>query len=294
MNSAADVDANVRAEVLMVERYRRGKGKRELLGNHQKCWIWGKNTVTESLRAGRWPIHELRLSETLPTETLQKTRGMAARLDIPVFVEPPQRLSDRCRSAEHQGFLAKMAPYPYESVDDILNNPPQCPLHVVLDSIQDPHNFGAILRSADAMAVDAVFVGEKHQSDVTSLVARASAGAVNHVRLARVDNLGELVTRLKRCDVRIVAAAGDACRDCADCDFCRPTALLIGNEGGGIEQSLLELSDVRIRIPQFGVVDSLNAAVAAGILLYEARRQRNLLSRHTARASDSSPTEQGE
>ena len=277
----------------MVERYRRGKGKRELLGNHQKCWIWGKNTVTESLRAGRWPMHELRLSDTLPAETLQCTRDMAAGLDIPVFVEPQKRLSDRCRTAEHQGFLAKMAPYPYEPVDDILSNPPVCPLYIVLDSIQDPYNFGAILRSADAMAVDAIFIGDRHQSDVTSLVARASAGAVNHVRMARVDDLGELVTRLKLRGVQIAAAAGDACDDCADCDFCRPTALLIGNEGVGIAQSLVELSDLQVRIPQFGVVDSLNAAVAGGILLYEVRRQRTAVNRHTARSSDSSPTEQG-
>jgi 23S rRNA (guanosine2251-2'-O)-methyltransferase len=258
----------------MVERYRRGKGKQKLLGSHQKCWIWGKNAVGETLLAGRWHIHELRLSETLPADVIQSSREAAVRLDVPVIVEPPEQLTNRCRSGEHQGFLAKMAPFPYEQVDDVLAVALESPLFVILDSIQDPYNFGAILRSADVMAADAVFIGETRQVGVTSLVARASAGAVNHIRIVQADDLTGTVVKLQSNGVRIVAAAGGAATACIDYDWTQPTALIIGNEGTGVNETLLELSDERVSIPQFGHVESLNAAVAAGILLYEARRQR--------------------
>jgi 23S rRNA (guanosine2251-2'-O)-methyltransferase len=258
----------------MVERYRRGKGKQKLLGSHQKCWIWGKNAVGEALRAGRWHIHELRLSDTLPADVVQSSRETAARLDVPVIVESADELTNRCRSAEHQGFLAKMAPFPYEQVNDVLAVVLESPLYVVLDSIQDPYNFGAILRSADVMAADAVFIGEARQVGVTSLVARASAGAVNHIHIVQADDLTGTVAILQSNGVRIVAATGGAATACADYDWTQPTALIIGNEGTGVNETLLELSDERVSIPQFGYVESLNAAVAAGILLYEARRQR--------------------
>lgn len=258
----------------MVERYRRGKGKQKLLGSHQKCWIWGKNAVMETLRAGRWRPHELRLSESLPVETRESASRLAAEMNVPVFLEPPGRLTQRCHSSEHQGFLAKMPPYPYLAAGDLLESLPACPLYLLLDSIQDPYNFGAILRSADAMAVDAVFIGRRRQVGVTSLVARTSAGAVNHVRIAQAPDLVELARQLKRRGVRIIAAVGHAERDCFACDFRQPMALVIGNEAAGVDQSLLELADERIRVPQYGEVDSLNAAVATGILLYEARRQK--------------------
>jgi 23S rRNA (guanosine2251-2'-O)-methyltransferase len=260
----------------MVERYRRGKGKQELLGNHQKCWIWGKNAVGETLRAGRWHIHELRLSDTLPSDVIQTSRETAADLDVPVIVETPDELTNRCRSGEHQGFLAKMAPFPYEQVEDVLADASESPLYVVLDSIQDPYNFGAILRSADVMAADAVFIGETGQVGVTSLVARTSVGAVNHIRIVQADNLAGVVAKLQGNGVRIVAATGGAAIACVDYDWTQATALIIGNEGTGVNEALLELSDERVSIPQFGHVESLNAAVAAGILLYEARRQRTV------------------
>ena len=168
-----------------------------------------------------------------------------------------------------------MPAYSYDDADDLLSTHPDQPFYVVLDSIQDPYNCGAILRCAEAMAVDAVFVREKNQVEVTSLVARTSAGAVNHVALARVQDLCEVVRKLQHLKISVVAAHENADTNLFDCDFGKPTAVIIGNEGSGIHQELLNLSDQQVRIPQFGNVGSLNAAVSAGIMFYEVRRQRS-------------------
>jgi 23S rRNA (guanosine2251-2'-O)-methyltransferase len=143
-----------------------------------------------------------------------------------------------------------------------------------LDAIQDPFNFGAVLRSADAFGVDGVFVGATQQAEVSSLVVRASSGAVNHVRLARVDDLPTWIARLKAEGVRIVGTAPAARRDVSQVDLRGPTALVLGNEAVGIRPQILELCDERVAIRQRGRVGSLNAAVAAGVLFYEVARQR--------------------
>ncbi len=258
----------------MVERYRRGKRKQKLLGNHQKCWIWGRNVVVETLKAGRWPILELCLADRLAPDALQAARKLADAADIPVSLESIESLTQRCRSKEHQGYLAKMPPYSYADPQPILSAQNSRPLYCLLDSIQDPYNFGAIIRSANVMGVDAMFVSRHGQAEVTSLVARASAGAVSHIPIAEVTDLVELATDLRGHDVQVVAATQTAERAVFDYDFRQPTAIVVGNEGSGIREELLRVCDHRVAIPQFGEIDSLNAAVSAGILFYEACRQR--------------------
>ena len=262
----------------MVERYKRGKGKRKLLGNHQRCWIWGKNTVTETLRAGRWPIYELYLADDLPADARRRAVTAAERTGVLAVVESAEALTRRCRSGEHQGYLAKMGPFPYQPAETLLAEQPELPLYAILDSLHDPYNFGAVLRSAEAMGVDGVFIRSSGQVGVTSLVARSSAGAVNHLPLARVADLEKLVRTLQQRDVAVIAAVAEAEQTLFDCDLRRGTALIIGNEGGGIDPALLKLADGLVAIPQSGRVGSLNAAVASGILFYEARRQRSLAS----------------
>ncbi len=258
----------------MVERYGRGKGKRKILGSHQKCWIWGRNLVLETLRAGKWPILDLHLADRLAPELIDEAQQMAAEQTVAVEVEPAEVLTRRCRSAEHQGFLARMSPFPYDKAGRVLADQSPSPLYVILDSIQDPYNFGAILRSAEVMGVDAVIVAAAGQVEVTSLVARSSAGAVNYVRIVKTDDLLRFVQTLKQGDIAVIAAAQQSTTQLSDCDLRRPTALMIGNEGSGICAELLQWADEQVSIPQYGRVGSLNAAVAAGILLYEARRQR--------------------
>jgi 23S rRNA (guanosine2251-2'-O)-methyltransferase len=170
--------------------------------------------------------------------------------------------------------MAKMPPFPFADLRNVLDRAKSPAFFVILDGIQDPFNFGAILRSADVFGADGVFVPEENQSDVTVQVARSSAGAVNHVPISRVHDLGDLLRRLREKGVMSVAAAGAAAKSAADFDLTAPCALIIGNEGIGVRDEVLQACDAQIRIPQAGHVESLNAAVAAGVLCYEVQRQR--------------------
>ena len=257
-----------------MERYRRGKGKKRLLGSHQKCWIWGRNAVLETLAAGRWEILDLYLAADLPVEQLQAAQALAADQGLAPAVEAADRLTQLCHSTEHQGYLARMTEFPYSTEADVLQAAVPSPLYVQLDAIQDPHNFGAIVRSAEVFGVDALFMEETGQVGVTSMVVRSSAGAVNRLPLVRVPRLEELAGRLHDRGIVLAAASEKAELCLADFDFNRPAAVVIGNEGGGIRPALRDACDARVCIPQHGRIGALNAAVAASVFFYEARRQR--------------------
>ncbi|MGB2998226.1 MAG: 23S rRNA (guanosine(2251)-2'-O)-methyltransferase RlmB [Phycisphaerae bacterium] len=258
----------------LMAKLRKRKPKKPLLGSHQKCWLWGRNAVTETLQVGKWRILELLLADSLQADELDEAAQRALALDVPVKIEPPERLRRICHHPEHQGYVAKMAPFPYADADTLLSEPPPMPLYAVLDRIQDPQNFGAIVRSAEGFGLDALFISERQQVGVTAAVARASAGAVNRVPIARVEDLSALADRLKDAGAAIVGASAKAGTTVIECDFCRPTAILIGSESRGICPALLERCDLLVHIPQYGQIGSLNAAAAAAILFYEARRQR--------------------
>ena len=248
------------------------------MGSHQRCWIWGRMPVMETLRAGRWRPLEIQLDERLPAKDRAQALRYAEGLGVEVTFSPATALARLCHSEEHQGYLAKMPPFPYADPIEVLNARTARTFYVVLDAIQDPFNFGAILRSADAFGVDGVFVGAKQQAEVSSLVVRASSGAANHVRLASVEDLGDWIARLKRAHVTVVGTSPAATRDVSQVDLRRPIALILGNEAVGIRPEFLALCDEQVAIRQCGQVGSLNAAVAAGILFYEVSRQRAVVS----------------
>jgi 23S rRNA (guanosine2251-2'-O)-methyltransferase len=232
-------------------------------------------SVVETLRAARWPILELVLSKELADDEMHAAIKLAEGLNLSVAIESPESLTRLCRSEEHQGYLAKMPPFPYDAAEELLRQRPDRAFYLLLDAVQDPFNFGAIIRSADALGVDAVFVAAAHQADVTSLVVRASSGAVNYVPLARVADLREWIGRWKQASLTIIGSSPRAKRDISQCDFFRPVAVVLGNEAVGIRPEILSLCDERLSIRQRGHVGSLNAAVSAGILCYEVARQRN-------------------
>jgi 23S rRNA (guanosine2251-2'-O)-methyltransferase len=258
----------------MVERSRRAKGKRKLLGNHQRCWLWGRNLVRETLLAGRWPILELHLADDLPADQLAEARHVAKANAVKLNLSTRDELQRWARTAEHQGYLAKMAPYPFLTGEDLLVEAFERSLFLVLDSIQDPYNFGAMLRSAAAFGVHGVFIGNRGQVPVTSLVARSSAGAINRVRIAQVDDLSALAQTLRARQIQVVGASEKAPQELTACDFCGGVALVLGNEGTGISAELLKNCDTLARISLSANVDSLNAAAAAAVFLFEVQRQR--------------------
>ena len=140
--------------------------------------------------------------------------------------------------------------------------------------MQDPFNFGAVIRSAEVFGVDGIVIGATHQVGVTSLVARSSAGAVNHVPIARAEDLGAILSEVKGCGIQVLGTHDTSGIPVFECDLTQPTAMIIGNEGTGMRNSLRDCCDALIHVPQHGKVSSLNAAVSAGVLFYEARRQR--------------------
>jgi 23S rRNA (guanosine2251-2'-O)-methyltransferase len=258
----------------MVERRRRRKAERRLPGNHQRRWLWGRHAVGETLRAGRWPVAELYLSDELPEGEREPVRAAAAALGAEVRVVPPERLRQLGKSSEHQGYLARMGPFPYADLADLEPAANARPLLVLLDGVQDPHNLGAILRSAEVLGVQGLVIGSEGQVGVTTHVARASAGAVNHLPIARVDDLAAAAGTIGGWGLMVVGASESGESAIGDVDLTGPVALVIGNEGRGLSPGVRGACDRLARIPQTGHIGSLNAAVAAGILFYETSRQR--------------------
>lgn len=262
-----------------------------LAGNHQRSWLWGRHAVLETLKAGRWPIVELFVDSKQAEPELAEVERLAGPLDIRVELTDADRLTQLSQSYEHQGFLARMGEFPCENPESLMLAARKAtqltasdsaasdssllpPLFVVCDRIQDAHNFGAILRSCDAMKLDGIVIGERYQSSITPHVARSSAGAVNHQRIFRVPLLTEAVAMLKHAEYQIIAASEKSATTLWEADLARPTVVLIGSETSGIAPELLSLCDTHVAIPMLGGVNSLNAAVAAGIVLYECRRQQ--------------------
>jgi len=259
----------------MVGRRRTKTHHRKFAASHQRSWLWGRHAVREALAAGRWLPREVHLSDRNTDAERDELQQLAARHRVTVAEHPYEQLTQWCGTTEHQGFMARMGEYPYLSlVDGLAAEKDATPLWLVLDRIQDPFNFGAILRSAEVLGADGVIIGSREQSAVTPHVARSSAGAVHHLSIVRVDDLYILPQQLKEHGLNTVATAGTATQTVSNSNLRQPTALFIGNEGTGIADELLNQCDETILIPQQGHIESLNAAVAAGIVLYEAMRQR--------------------
>ena len=251
------------------------KKKKKLMGSHQRCWLWGRHAVGEILEVGRWPMKVLYLDEALPEDRVRYARERAAALHIPVECVSSERITQLCHTKEHQGYLAKMSPFPYASLHDVLDAAVGiAPSYVVLDGVQDPYNFGAIIRSAEVLGMQAVFVGESHQAEVNRLVARASAGAVNRLPIVQVPDILELIPKFRERNIRLLSASEKANVACHEYDLTQPVAIVMGNEGDGVRPEIQQHCDQLIAIPQVGAIGSLNVAAAAAILFYETSRQR--------------------
>ena len=249
--------------------------KRPLLGNHQKCWVRGRHAVLGALRCG-WDPYELRLAETADPAAADEARMIAESRGVPVVPANAANLTKLC-GRDHQGFAAKMPPFPYADADALFAAPP--PLTVLADGVQDPHNLGAILRSAAEFAADAVLLPATNAVGVTAGVVQSGAGAVGHVPIARAPDVAAVLRTMQSRGARVAAAAFGA--DAAppwEADLAaipaRPLVLAVGAEWRGVSPEVAASADVTVKLPT-GPVGSLNAAVAAGVLLYEVRRGNN-------------------
>jgi 23S rRNA (guanosine2251-2'-O)-methyltransferase len=163
----------------------------------------------------------------------------------------------------------------YVSVDSIIENAGPAPLIVILDGVEDPRNLGAILRGVECAGADGVIIPDRRAVGLTETVAKASAGAVEYVKVAKVTNLNRMIEDLKERNIWVVGTSGDAKTPYTEWDWTQPTALVLGAEGKGLHRLVAENCDALVNIPMYGKIDSLNVSVAAGVILFEARRQRS-------------------
>lgn len=252
------------------------RSRRELLTNHNRCWIWGRNVVLETLRAAYWPVIELLHSDRCDPQSRTEATQLAQRLGLKIEAVRDEDLEKSCRSDNHQGLAARMPPFPYSDLNPLLDRLAKNPVLVMLDRVQDSHNFGAIIRSADVLGIDGVIVGTREQAIVNSLVARSSAGSVNYVPIAQVEDLWSCARSLIERGYQIVGTSDHAPEIIWEPDYRQPTVLLIGNEGSGLHPALEAVCNKYVHIPMSGRVNSLNAAVSAGIFFYEVTRQRRI------------------
>jgi 23S rRNA (guanosine2251-2'-O)-methyltransferase len=234
--------------------------------------IFGINPVLEALRAGRvrrlrvGPRRDRRIEEVLE---LARQRGVA------VDQVDSSLLERSTRGGLHQGIAAEIAPArDYSLADVVALAGPEPPLIVVLDGIEDPHNVGAVLRTADAAGVVGVVRQSRHAAALDGIVAKASAGALAHLPVVTVVNIARAVDELKALGIWTVGLAGEAVERYDQADLALPTALVVGAEGTGLRRLVRERCDRLVSIPMSGAVQSLNASVAAGVVLFEAARQR--------------------
>jgi 23S rRNA (guanosine2251-2'-O)-methyltransferase len=233
--------------------------------------IYGINPVLEALRAGR--VRELRVGQRAD-DRLQQLLALAGERGVRVRRVPADALERDSRRGVHQGVVAEIEDAAGHSIEEIVSAASAAALIVVLDGIEDPHNLGAILRTADAAGVDGVVVQSRRAALRGGIAAKASAGALAHVRIAEVVNIARAVEELKEAGVWTVGLAAEAPDSYDAIDLTLPTALVLGAEGTGVRRLVRERCDRLASIPMRGHVGSLNVSVAAGVVLFEAVRQR--------------------
>jgi 23S rRNA (guanosine2251-2'-O)-methyltransferase len=223
------------------------------------------------------------VAEGARDERLRELIDLAQSRNISVKRAPRSAIDQAVGNTHHQGVMARVAAARYADADDLLSSiaarvgsEPE-PLVLVLDGVEDPRNLGAILRTAECAGVNGVFVPERRAAGLTDSVAKAAAGAVEHVPVARATNLTRLIEKLKERNVWVVGADADAEMNYAEWDWTRPSAVVLGGEGAGLHRLVRENCDILVRIPVLGKIQSLNVSVAAGVILYEALRQRSNL-----------------
>lgn len=242
--------------------------------------IYGLIPVLEALRAGHKQLEQIAVVEGSRNERLRELLELAKRNRVPVHRVPRLALDRAFPGVTHQGVVAKTAASSYRNAEELIEelgsqvNSVKKPLVLGLDAVEDPRNLGAILRTAECAGVGGVFIPERRAAGLTATVAKAAAGALEHVSVARVTNLVQLIEQLKQRNIWVIGAAADGTSEYTEWDWTVPSALFLGSEGAGLHRLVKERCDALVRIPVHGRIESLNVSVAAGIILYEALRQR--------------------
>ena len=236
----------------------------------------GRNAVQEALAAGR-PIDKLYIAAGETDRALSRLAAMAREAGAAVVETDRRKLDQLSATGAHQGVIAMVAAHAYATVEEILENAKnrgEAPLIVICDELSDPHNLGAIIRTAECAGAHGVIIPKRRSVGLTAVVGKASAGALEYLPVARVANLVSAIRELQKAGVWVFGTAADGDTALYQADLKGPAAIVIGNEGDGMSRLVAEACDFKVSIPMRGHISSLNASNAAAILLYEAVRQR--------------------
>lgn len=237
--------------------------------------IVGRNPVAEALRSGR-EIDKLLVAHGANNGSTKALVAKCRERGIPVKEVAPQKLDFMSGGASHQGVALIVAAHEYCEVSDIMNfatEKGEAPFIIICDGIEDPHNLGAIIRTAEACGVHGIIIPKRRSASLNAVVAKSAAGALEYMRVARVTNITACIEELKAQGVWVYAADMDGQSWCS-VDYKGACAFVIGSEGRGVSQLVKKSCDVTVSLPMMGQINSLNASVAAGVLMYEAARQK--------------------
>jgi 23S rRNA (guanosine2251-2'-O)-methyltransferase len=237
--------------------------------------IYGVLPVLEALRAGARRIDRIVIAEGVRDARLREVMEAARSAQIPIRREPRVSLDRLTQRANHQGVLAITSAASYSDAEDLLTGISADTIFILLDGVEDPHNLGAIIRTAECGGASAVIVPERRAAHLTDAVAKTSAGAIEHLPVARVTNLASFIGELKKHNVWVIGVDGSGKVAYTDFDYAGATAFVFGGEGGGLHRLVRERCDAVVSIPMLGKVSSLNVSVAVGVVLFESIRQRS-------------------
>ena len=267
----------------MKENYRRNDRKerfdrkdRNELPEENEGQLEGRNALTEALRSGR-TIDKVFIAAGDTDRSLQRLAAQAKEAGAVVVPVDRRKLDAMSTSRSHQGVIALAAAREYYTIEDLLQEAAdrgEAPLLVICDELSDPHNLGAIMRSAECAGAHGIIIPKRRSVGLTAVVAKAAAGAVEYMKVARVTNINNAIAQLKEMGVWIFGTAAEGSVPMYQADLTGPTAIVIGSEGDGMSQLVRKNCDVTVHIPMKGNITSLNASAAATVLLYEAVRQR--------------------
>ncbi|MBS4029402.1 MAG: 23S rRNA (guanosine(2251)-2'-O)-methyltransferase RlmB [Ignavibacteriales bacterium] len=238
--------------------------------------LYGRNPVFEALNAHH-PIEKIFVQFGIKSNALEQIKFLAKQQGILCAEVSQQRLKELSEGKETQGVVALVSARVFVEVDDLLNvakEKGEKPFLLILDEIEDPQNLGAIIRTAECCGVHGIIIPKHHSASLSSAVAKSSAGAIEYMNVAKVTNIVSTIEELKTHGLWIIGTSDDATTGYTDYDYTAPVAIVIGNEGKGIRKLVKERCDVLVKIPMRGKISSLNASVAAGVLLYEVVRKR--------------------
>jgi 23S rRNA (guanosine2251-2'-O)-methyltransferase len=237
--------------------------------------LYGVHPVEEAIRSAARPLDAVLVSRERKDERLERIVTLARNAGIQVRMESRDQLTRLAKTDQHQGVLALVRAREFLSVEDLLRTPAEGHrFYLALDGIEDPHNLGALLRTADAAGVNGVLLPERRSAPVTSTVAKVSAGASEHVPIARVTNLVRALEVMKKSNLWVIGLDERGTSDYTDFDFRSDCVLVLGREGAGLHDLVKKTCDHLLRIPMAGMVSSLNVSVAGAVVMYEAVRQR--------------------